>query len=298
MGCRVRDDRHRRFDARRGTAGWVGVTTATTRWRRPIPTSTPSSVCDHHDELRNDDQTDSDDDRRRRCAGVAGDAHLRLHLLSHRLAAPNTLNLDGIFGILNTAVWTDLPGRRRRGRGGSHAIARDGRILHVHGVDKFPRMVDYPVRRRIADASRASRCTPRRRNVVMHEGFATSTAARSDVDGRGTISAGSWSATVATSAEGPRSRGTCREAARSRSASANAVCSAPASASASASRRLRRGGRSLRDGGDAGDDDPMVKAGSSPPQRPRCSSRRSDRAGDRTPAHGQLGRSQRVAAHD
>ena len=45
------------------------------------------------------------------------DAYLRLHLLSHRLAAPRTLNLDGIFGVLNNVVWTDLgPGRRRRHR--------------------------------------------------------------------------------------------------------------------------------------------------------------------------------------
>src|SRR5688572_4099903 len=35
------------------------------------------------------------------------DAYLRLHLLSHRLAAPRTLNLDGIFGVLNNVAWTD-----------------------------------------------------------------------------------------------------------------------------------------------------------------------------------------------
>ena len=34
--------------------------------------------------------------------------YLRLHLLSHRLAAPRTLNLDGIFGLLNNVAWTDL----------------------------------------------------------------------------------------------------------------------------------------------------------------------------------------------
>ena len=36
------------------------------------------------------------------------DVYLRLHLLSHRLAAPRTLNLDGIFGVLNNVAWTDL----------------------------------------------------------------------------------------------------------------------------------------------------------------------------------------------
>src|SRR3712207_6583462 len=28
------------------------------------------------------------------------DAYLRLHLLSHRLVEPNTINLDGLFGVL------------------------------------------------------------------------------------------------------------------------------------------------------------------------------------------------------
>src|SRR5688500_7560640 len=30
----------------------------------------------------------------------AEDAYLRLHLLSHRVVTPNSLNLDGIFGVL------------------------------------------------------------------------------------------------------------------------------------------------------------------------------------------------------
>ncbi len=30
----------------------------------------------------------------------AADAYLRLHVLSHRLAKPNTLNMDGVFGQL------------------------------------------------------------------------------------------------------------------------------------------------------------------------------------------------------
>ena len=32
------------------------------------------------------------------------DAYLRLHLLSHRLATPNSINLDGIFGKLNNVM--------------------------------------------------------------------------------------------------------------------------------------------------------------------------------------------------
>src|SRR3954454_14162296 len=38
----------------------------------------------------------------------AADVYLRLHLLSHRLAAPRSLNVDGVFGQLNTVAWTDL----------------------------------------------------------------------------------------------------------------------------------------------------------------------------------------------
>ena len=34
------------------------------------------------------------------------DAYLRLHLLSHRLVRPHSLNLDGIFGVLPNVVWT------------------------------------------------------------------------------------------------------------------------------------------------------------------------------------------------
>src|SRR5262245_64548116 len=36
----------------------------------------------------------------------APDAYLRLHLLSHCLVRPNTINLDGVFGVLPNVVWT------------------------------------------------------------------------------------------------------------------------------------------------------------------------------------------------
>ena len=36
----------------------------------------------------------------------APDGWLRLHLLSHRLCAPNSINLDGLFGVLTNVVWT------------------------------------------------------------------------------------------------------------------------------------------------------------------------------------------------
>ena len=36
----------------------------------------------------------------------ASDVYLRLHLLSHRMALPRTLNLDGAFGLLANVAWT------------------------------------------------------------------------------------------------------------------------------------------------------------------------------------------------
>jgi 2,3,4,5-tetrahydropyridine-2-carboxylate N-succinyltransferase len=121
----------------------------------------------------------------------SADAYLRLNLLSHRLALPRSLNLDGIFGNLQNVAWTS------RGPVAVDAIesvtwnfARKGEHLTVHGVDKFPRMTDYviPSGVRIADASRvrlgaylASGTT------VMHEGFCNfnaGTLGASMVEGR------------------------------------------------------------------------------------------------------------------
>jgi len=125
----------------------------------------------------------------------ATDVYLRLHLLSHRLALPRTLNLDGAFGLLTNVAWTNLgpilPESIDQVRWDERC---SGRILTVHGVDKFPRMTDYvvPSGVRIADADRvrlgahlASGTT------VMHEGFCNfnaGTLGASMVEGR--ISAG------------------------------------------------------------------------------------------------------------
>lgn len=123
------------------------------------------------------------------------DVYLRLHLLSHRLAKPRTLNLDGAFGLLTNVAWTNigpiLPENVDQVRWEER---RSGRLLNVHGLDKFPRMTDYvvPSGIRIADANRvrlgahlASGTT------VMHEGFCNfnaGTLGASMVEGR--ISAG------------------------------------------------------------------------------------------------------------
>ena len=125
----------------------------------------------------------------------AADAYLRLHLLSGRLAKPHSLNMDGIFGALNNAVWTNLgPVAVSELDDVRLRVKQAGQMLHVHGVDKFPRMLDYvvPSGVRIADASRVRLGAHLAEGtVVMHEGFCNfnaGTLGTSMVEGR--ISAG------------------------------------------------------------------------------------------------------------
>ncbi|MDQ0540558.1 2,3,4,5-tetrahydropyridine-2-carboxylate N-succinyltransferase [Curtobacterium flaccumfaciens] len=101
------------------------------------------------------------------------DAYLRLHLLSHLHVRPNEVSLDGVFGHLPIVAWTNAgpvhPESLTRLR---PALQRAG--IAVHGIDKFPRLLDYvvPDRVRIADASRVrlgAHLAPG--TTVMHEGF-------------------------------------------------------------------------------------------------------------------------------
>ena len=126
---------------------------------------------------------------------TVADAYLRLHLISHRLVLPRSVNLDGIFGLLPNVAWTNLgpvaleslPVTRIRARG-------QGLSLTVLSVDKFPRMVDYvvPSGVRIADADRVRLGAHLAAGTtVMHEGFINfnaGTLGASMVEGR--ISAG------------------------------------------------------------------------------------------------------------
>ena len=86
----------------------------------------------------------------------ASDAFLRLHLLSHRVAEPNTLNLDGIFGALTNVVWTTQGPCAVDGFEVTRARMQARGPVQVFGVDKFPRMTDYvvPAGVRIGDADR------------------------------------------------------------------------------------------------------------------------------------------------
>lgn len=125
----------------------------------------------------------------------AYDVYLRLHLLSHRLVTPRSINLTGVFSILTNVAWTSigpcLPAEVDYARWQMRAT---GGLLEVRSVDKIPRMTDYviPSGVRIADADRVrlgAHLAPG--TTVMHEGFCNFNAGTlgvSMVEGR--ISAG------------------------------------------------------------------------------------------------------------
>ncbi|MGA1247587.1 MAG: tetrahydrodipicolinate N-succinyltransferase N-terminal domain-containing protein [Candidatus Nanopelagicales bacterium] len=123
------------------------------------------------------------------------DAYLRLHLLSHRIVRPRSINLDGLFQVLPNNVWTnrgpllgsEFPGAKAR----AMSLQEN---LTVLSVDKFPRMIDYviPSGVRIADGDRVRLgAYLAEGTTVMHEGFVNfnaGTLGTSMVEGR--ISAG------------------------------------------------------------------------------------------------------------
>jgi len=120
----------------------------------------------------------------------AADGWLRLRLLSHRLVVPNSVSLDGLFGVLTNVVWTSQGPCAVEGFELTRVRMLARGTVQVFGVDKFPRMTDYvvPPGVRIADADRvrlgahlASGTT------VMHEGFVNfnaGTLGTSMVEGR------------------------------------------------------------------------------------------------------------------
>ena len=107
-------------------------------------------------------------------ASVA-EVFLKLHLLSHRLVLPNSLNLEGAFGLLHNLAWTnngpvpldELPARQLEAR-------LKGELLEVMSVDKFPKMTNYvvPPGVRIAHTARVRLgAYLGEGTTVMHEGF-------------------------------------------------------------------------------------------------------------------------------
>jgi 2,3,4,5-tetrahydropyridine-2-carboxylate N-succinyltransferase len=121
----------------------------------------------------------------------AEDAYLRLHLLSEGAVVPNSINLQGVFGLLNNVAWTSagpiLPAKMEELRA---LIANEHHHLLVNSIDKFPRMADYviPEGVRIGDADRVrlgAHLAPG--TTVMHEGFVNfnaGTLGSSMVEGR------------------------------------------------------------------------------------------------------------------
>ena len=103
------------------------------------------------------------------------EVYLRLHLLSECAMQPNSMNLDGIFSLLQNVAWTSagpvLPAKVDALR---MALVGEAHHLTVFSIDKFPRMVDYviPPGVRVADADRVrlgAHLAPG--TTVMHEGF-------------------------------------------------------------------------------------------------------------------------------
>ena len=101
------------------------------------------------------------------------DAYLRLHLLSHLLVLPNSINLENLMTHLPIVAFSSI---------GAMAVSDYEKLLptltrsgiSVHSIDKFPRLIDYVVPKgvRIADASRVrlgAHLSPG--TTIMHEGF-------------------------------------------------------------------------------------------------------------------------------
>jgi len=123
-------------------------------------------------------------------ASVA-EVFLKLHLLSHRLALPNSLNLDGAFGLLHNLAWTnkgpvpldELPKRQLEAR-------LNNELLEVMSVDKFPKMTNYvvPSGVRIAHTARVRLgAYVGEGTTVMHEGFVNfnaGSAGKAMIEGR------------------------------------------------------------------------------------------------------------------
>jgi 2,3,4,5-tetrahydropyridine-2,6-dicarboxylate N-succinyltransferase len=117
------------------------------------------------------------------------DAYLRLHLLSHLVVKPNSINLEGLIPNLPIVAFTN------RGPMALDEYRARQIELRSHGIvalaiDKFPRLTDYvvPDRVRIADTSRVrlgAHLSPG--TTVMHEGFVNfnaGTLGASMVEGR------------------------------------------------------------------------------------------------------------------
>ena len=121
--------------------------------------------------------------------GSVADAYLRLHLLSHTLVAPNTINLDGIFGVLPIVAFS-TKGALSLAVAQSKTAALLQAGIQVTSVDRFGPMTNYVIPQgvRIADASRVRLGAHLAAGTtIMHEGFVNfnaGTLGHSMVEGR------------------------------------------------------------------------------------------------------------------
>jgi len=104
------------------------------------------------------------------------DVYLRLHLLSRRLVRPHGVNLDGIFGKLNTVVWDQhRPVRGRWVRDGAHSGRGSGTTRLRRFDRQVPRMTDYVRAHGVCVLPTPIVCASAHilaeGTVVMHEGF-------------------------------------------------------------------------------------------------------------------------------
>ena len=117
------------------------------------------------------------------------DAYLRLHLLSHLLVQPNSISLDGLIPNLPIVAFTNR-GAMALDDFEARSFELRNKGVVAHSIDKFPRLVDYvvPKKVRIADANRVrlgAYLSPG--TTIMHEGFVNfnaGTLGASMVEGR------------------------------------------------------------------------------------------------------------------
>lgn len=75
----------------------------------------------------------------------AHDVFLRLHLLSHRMVEPLTINMSGALELLEPVVWTNKGPCLADNFETVRTNLRARGLIHVYGIDRLPRMVDYVV---------------------------------------------------------------------------------------------------------------------------------------------------------
>jgi len=123
------------------------------------------------------------------------EAYFKLHLISHKLVLPNTINLEGLFECLPNVAWTnkgpvsinEIDMKLNKSKLGKND-------LFIRSLDKFPCLTDYviPKKVRIAVASRVRLgAYLSEGTTIMHEGFVNfnaGTLGKAMVEGR--ISAG------------------------------------------------------------------------------------------------------------